>query len=309
MKISINLTKNTIIAVLATLFFSSVAAAKTFPLPTNGSNVVGQVKTMTVQPGANFAQIARDYDLGYVELKEANPGVDVDNPEPGSILLLPMQYILPNAPRRGIVLNLAEMRLYYYPPGRQEVSTYPVGIGREGEDTIVGEFSIIEKREKPTWIATDFMRKMRAAEGVILPRSVPPGPENPLGEYALRLSKPTYLIHGTNEPLGGIGRRSSSGCMRLYPEDIKPLFHAVTIGTPVYIINASYKAGTLNGKLYLESHVPLQENGNRLADQAQIKRVVDAALRGKQVMIDWDRTFQISTEEQGIPQEVGELIG
>jgi L,D-transpeptidase ErfK/SrfK len=305
MKISI---KNTTLTVLVTLLFSSIATARTFPLPANGGNVVGQAKTMTVGPGSNFAQIARDHDLGYMELKEANPGVDLDNPEAGTILLLPMQYILPNAPRQGIVLNLAEMRLYYYPPGRNEVTTYPVGIGREGEDTIIGNFSIIEKREKPVWRATEFMRKMRAAEGVILPVSVPPGPENPLGEYALRLSKPTYLIHGTNEPLGGIGRRSSSGCMRLYPEDIKSLFNLVSVGTPVTIINESYKAGALNGKLYLESHVPLQENGDRLADEAQIRRVVDTALKGKQVMIDWDRTFQISTEEQGIPQEVGEML-
>ncbi|MDF3055202.1 MAG: erfK [Gammaproteobacteria bacterium] len=293
---------------IAGLLFCAIAGAKTYPLPQSG-NVIGQVKTMTVPPGTNFPQIARDYDLGYVELLEANPGVDPDDPEPGTVLVIPTQYILPDVPRQGLVVNLAEMRAYFYPAGRQEVRTYPIGIGREGEGTITGSFTIIEKREKPIWRATEFMRKMRAAEGIILPESVPPGPENPLGDYALRLSKPTYLIHGTNEPLGGIGRRSSSGCLRLYPEDIEPLFHAVKVGTPVRIINEPYKAGILAGRLYLESHIPLQEDGRRIEDRTQIKRVIDTALKGNRVMIDWDKAYQISNEEQGIPQEVGQMMG
>lgn len=302
----INKKNVSILMLVAQLCFATVATAKTFPIPAHG-NVVGEVKTMVVQPNVSFAQIARDHDLGYTELREANPGVDPDHLIPGTVLVVPSQYILPDAPRQGIVVNLAEMRLYYYPPGGREVRTYPMGIGREGEETVIGVMSVVDKKEKPTWIPTEFMRKLRAAEGVILPKIVPPGPENPKGDYELRLSRRTYLIHGTNEPLGGVGQRSSSGCMRLYPEDIKPLFYAVQIGTPVYIIDEPYKAGHLDGRLYLESHVPLQESGNRTDDHGQIKRVINSALKGQPAMVDWDKALQISREEQGIPQEVGQV--
>lgn len=301
--------KKYILASIASLTLcSTLSFAKTFPLPAEG-DVVGKIGTATIKPGDNFAQLARDYDLGYFELTEANPGVDPDNPKPGTVIVIPSRYILPNAPRRGLVVNIAEMRLYYYPHGRAEVITYPIGIGREGEDTPIGVMSIIERRYKPTWNVPESIRTMRAKEGVFLPKAVPPGPENPLGEYALRLSNPTYLIHGTNEPLGGIGRRSSSGCLRLYPEDIERLYHMVSNGTPVYIINEPYKAGWSQGKLYLESHVPLQESGNKaLDDPAQIKHVVNTALQAHQAgFVDWNKALQISEEVQGIPQQIGEV--
>lgn len=298
-----------IIITLLMLFVSSTVVARTYPIPENG-NVVGAIEVVTVKAGENFPQIARDNDIGYVELREANPGVDPDNPAPGSVLVIPSQYVLPDAPYRGIVVNLAEMRLYYYPSGTGEVTTYPIGIGRAGEDTPLGVMSIIEKRKNPTWNVPESIRKSRAEEGVILPRAVPPGPDNPLGDYSLRLSNPSYLIHGTNEPLGGIGRRSSAGCLRLYPEDIEPLYQAVNNGTPVNIINEPYKAGVLHGRLYIESHVPLEESGERApGDDTQIKQVINTALQGKMGEVNWPKALQITDELQGIPQEVGEIGG
>jgi L,D-transpeptidase ErfK/SrfK len=280
--------------------------AKTFPLPAHG-DVVGQIQTVVIKSGDTLAQVARDYDMGYVELVEANPGVDPENLEPGTVLVLPSLYILPNAPREGLVVNLAEMRLYFYPRGSRQVITHPMGIGREGEDTPIGVLQIIEHITKPTWHVPESIRQMRAAQGVQLPKSVPPGPENPLGEYAMRLSKPTYLIHGTNDPLGGIGRRSSSGCLRLYPEDIQTLFQQVANGTHVYIVNEPYKAGwTSSGELYLESHVALQSENDQALDQSElIRNVVNLALKNRSAQVDWNKAFEITREVQGIPQGIG----
>ena len=284
------------------------AQAQTFPLPSQG-DVVGQIKTTVVQQGDSLAQIARNYDMGYADLAEANPGVDPEQLIPGSVLIIPNQFILPNAPRDGLVVNLAEMRLYFYPKGRREVVTHPIGIGREGEDTPIGVLKIIEHINKPTWYVPESIRQMRAEQGVELPKVVPPGPENPLGNYAMRLSRPTYLIHGTNDPLGGIGRRSSSGCLRLYPEDIATLFHQVTNGTPVYIVNEPYKAGwSAAGELYLESHVALQAETDQALDQSVlIRNVVNLAVKNRNIEVDWNKALDITQEVQGIPQAIGRL--
>lgn len=283
------------------------ASALTFPLPTDGSNIVGQIQTATIKSGDTFAQVARNYDMGYTELEEANPDVDPEHPAADTVLIVPSQFILPPVPREGIVVNLAEMRLYYYPPGKNQVITYPIGIGREGEDTPLGELKIIEHTVKPTWHVPESIRKMRAAQGVDLPKQVPPGPDNPLGEYAMRFSKPTYLMHGTNDPLGGIGRRSSSGCLRLYPEDIQSLFYAVPNGTKVTIINQPYKVGWASGKLYLESHVALNKKpGDSVMDITPVKMAIDQALTVHPTSnINWDEAFAIAQEEQGLPQVVG----
>lgn len=286
------------------IFSYSDAFSLTFNTPSG--DVIGEVKTVVSKDGDTLAQIARDADMGYMEMREANPGLDPDHIPAGSVVVVPSQFILPNTPRNGIVINLAEMRLYYYPQGTGKVVTYPIGIGREGEGTPVGVMQIIQHIPNPTWIATDTMRKLRAAEGVELPKFVPPGPENPLGNYAMRLSRPTFLIHGTNEPLGGIGRRSSSGCMRLYPEDIDPLFHSVPNGANVYIIDEPYKVGWSQNQLYIESHVALQEDGDKaIDDTVQIRNLVELAAKGRNVNVDWNKALTISHEEQGLPQVIG----
>lgn len=283
------------------------AQAKSFVLPTQG-DMVGQLETATVKQEDNFAQIARDHDLGYTELAEANPGVDPDNMTVGTALVIPNQFILPNAPREGLVINLAEMRLYFYPKDTDTVTTYPIGIGREGEGTPEGMMTIIEHVANPTWTPTENMRKLRAEEGIILPKSLPPGPDNPLGKFKMRLSNPTYLIHGTNDPLGGIGRRSSSGCMRLYPEDIEALYHQAKNGTHVYIVNQPYKAGWFENQLYIESHVRIEDNIQQgRQDVDKISKVINEKIHNKAAHIVWDRAIEIASETQGWPQLIGEL--
>ncbi len=287
----------------------NAAQANSFPLPAQG-DVVGHLEVAIAKNGDSFSQIARDHDLGYIELAEANPGVDPNHIAAGTVLIVPNQFILPNSPRQGLVINLAEMRLYFYPANTGTVITHPLGIGRGGEDTPVSVMKVIEHIPNPTWTATKTMRELRAKEGVILPKSVPPGPDNPLGKFAMRLSSPTYLIHGTNDPLGGVGRRSSSGCMRLYPEDIEALYHQVKNGTPVYIVNQPYKVGWFENQLYIESHVALESNIEQgHTDIENIKNLINDATRNKSVQIAWDKAIQIASETQGWPQAIGELTG
>lgn len=288
------------------------ANALTFALPAQG-DVVGHVKTAVAKEGDTLAQIARDYDMGYSELVEANPGINPDYHIPaGTAIVIPSQFVLPQAPRDGIIINLAEMRLYYYPKKGGTVSTYPIGIGREGQDaTPQGVLRVIQHIPHPTWYSPESVRIERAKEGIVIPKVVPPGPENPLGDYAMRLSSPTYLIHGTNDPLGGIGRRSSGGCIRMYPEDIDPLFHMTPNGTDVYIMNNPYKAGWMNGRLYLESHVALEDKTDQAQEDAeQIKKVVNIALKSHpDAQVNWNQVMDISGETQGLPQVVGRLAG
>lgn len=282
--------------------------ALSFTLPSMGNDVVGELSTTVVQPGDTFPSIARRCDVGYCELEESNPGVDPDNPPVGSVLIVPSQYVLPDVPKNGMVINLVEMRLYYYPPNSGKVYIFPVGIGREGWESPLGVWSIIERTPLPTWHAPESIREARAKEGVFIPKEVPPGPENPLGEYAMRLSNHTYLIHGTNDP-SGVGRRSSAGCIRMYPEDIKQLFHMTHNGSPVRIINYPYKAGWQNDKLYLETHLPL---GGILAElderHKSAEDVLKRAISNKgAAYVNWNKALAVAKEQQAIPQEVGRV--
>lgn len=297
---------NAFLCFFMSLLFTLSATARTFSL-SPGNDIVGEVQTTIVKPGQTIPQIARDFDVGYTELTEANPGIDPDKLSPGTVLVIPSQYILPNTPRDGLVVNLAEMRLYYYPKGKNEVVTYPMGIGREGENTPIGILKIIQHIPNPTWHVPESIRKIRAAQGVDLPKAVPPGPENPLGNFAMRLSAPSYLIHGTNDPLGGIGRRSSSGCLRLYPEDIASLYAMIPNQATVYIIDEPYKVGWNQGKLYIESHLALQSEDNQALDRkSQVKNLVQLANRGRSLSIDWNKALAVAEETQGIPQKISE---
>jgi L,D-transpeptidase ErfK/SrfK len=281
-----------------------LAHANTYPLPTDG-NVIGNVQTTVVEPGDTFAIIARRFDMGYTELLEANPDVDPDQPKPGTVLVIPSQYVLPNSPHEGLTVNLSEMRLFYYPKGSHEVVTFPVGVGREGEETPQGVLRVIEHIPNPTWHVPESIRKIREAEGINLPKEVLPGPENPLGKYAMRLSNRTYLIHGTNDPYGGIGRRSSSGCLRLYPEDIQVLFNSVKKGTDVYIVDEPYKLGWSEGQIYLESHIPLKQEPSKDKTDEMIRSLVNQQLANKPSDINWQQAMEIAKEEQGMPQVIG----
>ena len=237
-----------------------------FLLPPEGEDVVGKIQVATAHHSDTLLDIARRYDLGYEEIIAANPGVDAWLPGEGTRVVLPTQFVLPDAPREGLVLNLAAMRLFYYPKPeageRPVVITHPIGIGREGWQTPEGIMTITHKKEKPAWTVPESVLKERAAAGNPLPPIVAAGPDNPLGDFAMRLSDPLYLIHGTNQPYG-VGIRVSHGCVRLYPEDIARLFPLVPEGTQVRIINQPYVAGWLKGQLYLEAHQPLDDDACR----------------------------------------------
>jgi L,D-transpeptidase ErfK/SrfK len=219
-------------------------------------------------------------------------------PGEGKDVLLPTQYVLPNAPRTGLVLNLAEKRLYYF-PSSGEVETYAISIGREGWSTPLGTFSIVRKDKDPAWYPPASIRKEHAENGDPLPTVVPAGPDNPLGQYALRLSASGYLIHGTNKPWG-LGMQVSHGCIRMYPEDIEALFPKVPVKTSVKIVNQPFKLGWRGNDLYLEVHARDGEAGK--APEV----VVPASIANAQgVEVEWEEVRRAINENTGLPHLVG----
>jgi len=267
--------------------------------------VVGQLATVKIGEGDSLPDVARHFGLGLEGIGEANPDIDLWAPQPGSRVILPMQFVLPDTPRKGIVVNLAAMRLFYFPKKKGgEVVTYPVGIGREGRSTPTGEMLVERKTSHPTWHVPASIRKDHEQKGDPLPAVVLPGPDNPLGDYAMYLSRPSYLIHGTNKPYG-IGLRASNGCVRLYPEDIETLYRNVPVKTPVRIVNQPYLVGWRGGELYLEVHRPHDE-----LDARQLKKNLLAELKkiekkqGRK--LDWPRIDRIVSEARGIPVPVFE---
>ncbi len=277
------------------------AAAAEFPLPLPGNDLVGEIRTVTTRFEDTLSDIARAHDLGYAEITAANPGVDPWLPGEGIEIVLPTRFVLPPGPREGIVINLPELRLYYYPKGEHRVITHPLGIGREGWATPTGETHIVRKKAHPTWTPPESIRKEYEQEGRPLPKVVGPGPDNPLGDYALYLGMPGYLLHGTNKPWG-VGMRVSHGCIRLYPEDIAALFPRVPVGTPVRIINEPYKLGWDGGQLYLEAHRPLSEQEQAGEDiHTPLQESVARALEGRHLQADWKQIRSAVLEHTGIP--------
>lgn len=283
------------------------AQALHFPLPPADIDVVGHGQQTVVTTGDNFATIAHRYDVGYYELIEANPSIDPKAPLPGTVLMVPSRYILPPVPREGLIINLAELRVYYYPKHVKEVWTYPVAIGREGWETPLGLKHVTHKQAKPIWYVPETVRKYRAKEGVFLPKMVLPGPDNPLGEYMLRLDHSSYLIHGTND-LTVIGRRETAGCLRLFPEDIAEMFGSISVGVPVRIINDQYKVGVAEGHLYLEAHVPVLEKNEALdrGFEGLVEKIVSRTEK-LPFEVDWDSVVIVGQNKSGIPEVVGHL--
>ncbi|MCY9852476.1 L,D-transpeptidase family protein [Vibrio mediterranei] len=243
----------------ACLGFSHWLSAATYNLPTDGSNMVGTLQYHSVVAGETMSDIAKQYDVGFLSLMAANKGVDPFLPKEGYVLTIPSQAILPHVDYKGIVINLAELRLYYFEPDKNLVHIFPVGIGRIGQDTPEMTTKISQLREAPTWTPPTSIRKEYLAKGVELPKVVPAGPENPLGDYAMRLAYGTgsYLIHGTNKDFG-IGLRVSAGCIRMDPKDIDWLFHQAKIGMQVRIIDEPIKiALEPDRSVFIEAHEPL----------------------------------------------------
>jgi L,D-transpeptidase ErfK/SrfK len=232
-------------------------------LPKPPSDLVGGVRAVTVEEEETLLDIAREQGIGQEEILNANPGVDRWLPTPGTEVLVPGRRLLPDAARKGIVINLPEYRLYYFPEpkknGPREVITVPISVGRMDWKTPLGLTKITGKQKNPSWTPPESIRAEHEADGDILPRVVPPGPDNPLGAYALRLGIPGYLIHGTDKEFG-VGMRVTHGCMRLLPEHIEALFHLAPVGTPVRLMNQPIKLGWGPDALYLEVHPPLEED-------------------------------------------------
>jgi L,D-transpeptidase ErfK/SrfK len=271
-----------------------------------GDKVVGNLADYVVQPGDNLADIARHFDVGYTEIVAANPGVDPWSPGVGRKLTIPSLYILPDAPRQGIVINLGDRRLYYFPPKGGTVQTYPIGIGAIGFTTPLSTTRVVRKEPHPTWVPPPSIH----AENPDLPAVVGPGPDNPLGDYALRLGWTNYLLHGTNKP-DGVGRNVSHGCIHLYPEDIEKLFSVVPVGTPVRAIEQQSATGWIGIGLYVQAH-PSKEQADEIdteqpmtpAPLEGLREQVNAVAGNYAQTVDWRTVDQAGLQRDGLPVQV-----
>ncbi len=295
----------------AMLLLAAQAQAFTFVRPGGDNNVVGSEYTITTVHTDTISDVAMAHDQGYLEMRQANPGVDAWLPGEGTQVVIPSRYVLPDAPREGIVVNVPEMRLYFYPkPARGEppvVITHPISIGRQAWTTPHGVTSVVAKVKDPSWYPPESIREEHAANGDPLPRVVKAGPDNPLGTRAMRLGLPGYLIHGTNKP-AGLGMRVTHGCIRMYPADIERIFPEVGVGTQVRIINQPFKVGIDGQTLLLEAHPHLDEDNEIFADQySHVVELVIAAAGGRKVALDWAALRAAVSERRGIPVVIGEL--
>jgi L,D-transpeptidase ErfK/SrfK len=270
------------------------------------NDVVGRMAVTRLTKEDTLPDIARHFGVGINGISAANPGVDVWVPEAGGRITLPLSFILPDAPRRGIVINLAAMRLFQYRGDGKSlvVSTYPIGIGSAERATPMGQMYVERKMVRPTWHVPASILKDHLKKGDPLPAKVLPGPQNPLGEYALYLSKSGYLIHGTNKP-SSIGLRATNGCIRLYPEDAKKLFESTPVKTPVCIVNQPYLIGQRNGVVYMEVHAPLDDS-----DAVELRKIY-AKLQNIEKKsartLDWRKVKEALANARGIPVPIFEL--
>lgn len=269
-------------------------------------DVIGRLASIRLKRGDSLPDIARHFSLGTNTVSAANPGVDVWVPGAGERIVLPLSFILPEAGRKGMVINLAAMRLFHFRKdgALQAVSTYPVGVGTAERPTPRGRMHITRKKFRPTWYVPASIAADHRKKGDPLPAIVPPGPLNPLGEHALYLSKPGYLVHGTNKP-ASIGLRATNGCIRLYPEDIKQLFDATPLKTPVKIVNQPYLVGRRDGMVYLEAHTPFDASGTTELKKvyAKLKRIEKKTGHA----LDWPKVEKVVAEARGIPVAVSAI--
>ncbi len=282
------------------------ARAARGPVSPAGPVMVGELTRHIARHEDTLVELARLYNVGYTELRAANPDVDPWLPGEGAEILIPTAHLLPQGVRKGLVVNLADQRLYYFPPDGGRIVTAPIGIGSDGWRTPTGRTRVIEKRKRPTWYVPESIR----AEDPELPAVVPPGPDNPLGDFALYLGWRSYVIHGTNKPFG-VGRRVSHGCVRLYPEDIARLFKKVKIGTPVTVLDDPVKLAWVGDRLMLEVH-PSQnqadeiEAGDPMTPETPAEyryRIMEKAGRFA-ARLDWRRINAAIRERSGLPVSI-----
>jgi L,D-transpeptidase YcfS len=260
--------------VLLSSFITFVSWGSVYNLPSSDSRLIGEQVVHKAIKGDYFQALAENYNVGFFALLAANPNVDPFLLEPGSDIVIPKQMLLPFGKREGMVINLAELRLYYYPKGEKLVYVFPVGIGREGLETPHLTSTIGEKRKDPTWRPTQEMRARYFAEhGKEMVKEVPAGPNNPFGKYALRIGTSEYLLHGTNKRFG-IGMRASSGCIRLYDNDIEWLYNNIAVGTPIRILEQPIKMSYEQDGQKIELHSPLTPDGG-----AEVKLTMTDAIK------------------------------
>jgi L,D-transpeptidase ErfK/SrfK len=296
--------------IITLVALAPLAMAETYLLPAPGDDIIGTTRTVLATDTDTLVDIARAQGFGYEAIRAANPAVDAWMPRGGTTIVLPSRYILPNAPREGIVVNTAEMRLYYYPkPKKGEkavVETFPVAIGRGDWRTPQVLTKVSSKVKDPVWYPPETIRAEHARDGDILPKVVRAGPDNPLGKYALRLTIPSYLIHGTNKQYG-VGMQVTHGCIRMYPEHIEHMFNAVPVGTPVRIVYEPVKAGWQQGQLFLEIHPPLDGVPQAEIDNpAPIADSINNAIKQQPgYPVDWQQVQVVKLESSGTPSSVG----
>jgi len=277
---------------------------------TPDQDLIGVVQVTTSTKEDTLSDIARRFNVGYEEIVRANPGVDPWLPGEGKQIVIPSQFIIPNAPREGIVINVPQMRLFYFPPAQkgepQLVYTHPIGIGRVGWATPQGTTKVVRKQKDPTWRPTASIIKEHRENGEELERVIGPGPDNPLGRYAFYLGWPSYMIHGTNKP-AGVGLRSSHGCIRLYPEDIDLLFNMAPVGTKVRVVNEPFVFGFQDDRLYLQAFDVLEDDARdwKKAPKKLISRSLGAdiqkALKKRNEDVSWDLVSAVAHDPRGIP--------
>lgn len=286
------------------MIISSQAFATAYPTPNANNSVIGDMQTGYVKSGDEAAEIAKAYDIGFNEIQNANPDINMNRRfASGKKVIIPTQHLLPDAaPRKGIVINLPEMRMYYYT--NNEVLTYPIGIGKAGKTIPIASSKVTYKKTNPFWYPPPDIREFNLKKGVILPRVLPPGPDNPLGTYAIYMSIPTYLIHSTIYP-ESVGRRASFGCIRMYESDIESFFPTVNRGIPIEILNTPVKLGWQNQSLFMEVHEPLEE----YKPQTDVKlpemvHKVAQQTADKPMLVDWQAVSFIAQAKDGMPHQI-----
>ena len=281
-----------------------------FAMPAPGDSLIGELDVVSVGSSDTLADITANHRLGYNLVRSANPNVDAWLPEENSQVIIPGQAILPQADHEGLVINVAEMRLYQFSQngadGKATVGVYPISVGRGDWQTPMTETKITGRVKDPTWYPPASIRREHAEKGDPLPSKVPPGPDNPLGEYLLMLDIPSYFIHGTNKKFG-IGMQVTHGCIRMYAEDIEYLAKTVPKHTPVRIINQRVKIGWAQDTLYLEVHPTLEGDERPLKLADVVKAVVTATKTRPETIINWPRIEEATKQAIGLPIKVGEL--
>lgn len=282
------------------------AYAASYPVPPADQSIIGQVQYDSTKYNDTVTKVSQQFDVGFNAIEKANPQINMTKSlSYGSALKVPTQHLLPNQAREGIIINLPEMRMYYFVPGTNKVATYPIGIGKIGKTIPITQAVITRKAKDPTWTPPEDIREFNLAQGIVLPQVMPAGPDNPLGPYAIYMSVPTFLIHSTIFP-ESVGKRASFGCIRMYESDIQDFFPSIVKDIPVSIINSPIKVAWQKSRLYMEAHTPLEEHNTAFdatlpGTVAQINQLTAS----QDTLIDWQGVAFIEKERDGLPHEIG----